>query len=132
MDPTKYIRFTAIGRTAKGAMIVLAPGRAAEHRFGGAGAGRSLVRAMGGRDVVLGGLTLALVGNGPAGLRRAALLTRLGVGFDVADAAASLLAWKTLGGRRWRTAVTVIGALGSAAPAWSATRPVLDDSRATR
>jgi hemerythrin superfamily protein len=92
-----------IARTGIGAALLLAPGLAGRIWFGPGSttpAARLLARVVGARDLALGLATL----RGVRAADAAALpMLRLGVAADAADAAATVLAWRSL--RPWRRAV---------------------------
>jgi hemerythrin superfamily protein len=90
-------------RTGIGAALLLTPGLAGRIWFGPGSttpAARLLARVVGARDVALGLATL----RGARSVDTASLpMLRLGVAADAADAAATVLAWRTLS--PWRRAV---------------------------
>ena len=92
-----------VARTGIGAALLVAPGLAGRIWFGPGSttpAARLLARVVGARDLALGLATL----RGARSADAAALpMLRLGVAADAADAAATVLAWRSL--RPWRRAV---------------------------
>ena len=92
-----------VARTGIGAALLLTPGLAGRIWFGPGSttpAARLLARVVGARDLALGLATLRGVRSADA----AALpMLRLGVAADAADAAATVLAWRSL--RPWRRAL---------------------------
>lgn len=98
-------------RTGVGASLVAAPAWAGRIWIGSHADGRGtrvLARALGARDVALGGAILTASAKGES--HDVVRLVQLGALADTADMAATLMAWKHLEGhRRWSMPLVAVG-----------------------
>ena len=120
---------TALGavRLGVGASLLVAPRLAGRIWVGDDAHGHGtkvFARALGARDVALG----AAIVTSQRDEDRAARLVQLGIGADIADAAATVIAWRNLEGhRRWAAPLVafVVAALG--ARVWSMAETVVEE-----
>jgi hypothetical protein len=88
-------RGIAVGRVALGAGLLVAPGPMGRPWVGAVAdrpGGHVALRALGARDLLLGGIALHLAGRGPAGARA----VQASAGADAVDFAATLAAHRDL------------------------------------
>jgi hypothetical protein len=99
MDHRQLVRMLAVGRLVLGGTLLLAPQAAGGRWLGPVSADRGAkvaIRGLAARDLAIGAGTLQALGEGQP-VRGWALAGGIG---DLADAAATVLAWRTLGIRR--------------------------------
>jgi hypothetical protein len=117
VDHRQLVRTLNAARVVVGASLVLLPGPSAERWIGSAAhdpAVKVMVRALGARDLAIGAGTMAALANGDP-VRH---WTLAGAASDLTDAAATLLAFRSIGARRaipLLVAATIAGLAGISA-----------------